>query len=128
MLVETSRGLILILGLLVCSMSIFGLAATDRLLGLVRGVMDRSWGMVSAIGVRLVMGAALIIAAPVSRFPLVFEVIGWIALAAAVALPFIGRQRIRLLMDWVARQSSVLVRVWLIFGVAFGGFLVYGIG
>ena len=80
MLVEASRGLILILGLLVCSMSIFGLAATDRLLGLVRGVMDRSWGMVSAIGVRLVMGAALIIAAPVSRFPLVFEVIGWIAL------------------------------------------------
>ena len=128
MLVEASRGLILILGLLVCIMSIFGLAATDRLLGLVRGVMDRSWGMVLAVGVRLVMGAALIIAAPVSRFPLVFEVIGWIALAAAVALPFIGRQRIRLLMDWVARQSSVLVRVWLIFGVAFGGFLVYGIG
>ena len=128
MLVEVSRGLILIVGVLVVVMSGFGIFAPRRLLDLVRGVMDQAWGMVFAVGIRLLLGAALVLAAPTARFPVVFEVLGWITLAAAVALPLIGLGRIRALISWMEQRSAALVRGWLVFGLAFGVFLVYGIG
>ena len=90
-------------------------------------VVDQDWGIYFAVVIRLVMGAALIVAAPVSRFPVVFELLGWIAIAAAVAIIFIGRERIAALIAWFVRRSAWLIRLWLLFGMIFGGFLIYGI-
>ena len=73
------------------------------------------------------MGAALIVAAPVSKFPVVFEILGWIAIAAAVAIIFIGRERVAAIAAWFVRCPASLIRLWLLVGIAFGGFLIYGI-
>ena len=106
----------------------WGMFAPQKLVTLVRSVTEQHWGIYFAVVVRLVLGAALIIVAPASQFPVVFRVLGWIAIAAAVVLAVMGRERIRrLIVSWIGRLSAPIVRLWLLFGMAFGGFLVYGV-
>jgi hypothetical protein len=101
--------------------------APEKIMKLVYGVMDKDWGIHAAVVVRLLLGAALIIAAPGSRFPQIFEIIGWIAIVAAIAIVFMGRERLRRFIAWFERLSQAMIRTWLLFGIAFGAFLVYGI-
>ena len=66
--------------------------------------------------------------APASIFPIAFQVLGSIAIVAAVALAVAGRERIRrFIVWWSERFSTSIVRLWLLFGLAFGAFLVYGV-
>jgi len=127
MLTNTSQIIVLALGAIVCALSAWGLFAPDKILKLVNGVMDKDWGIHAAVVARLLLGAALIIAAPESRFPLIFEILGWIAVAAAAGILFMGRERLRKFVAWFAQFSQAMIRVWLLFGIAFGAFLVYGI-
>jgi hypothetical protein len=127
MLISASQAVVLALGVAVCALSLWGMFAPDKMMKLVYGVMDKDWGIHLAVVVRLLLGAALIIAAPDSRFPQVFEVLGWIAVIAAVAIVFMGRERLRRFVALFQRFSPAIIRTWLIFGVAFGAFLVYGI-
>ena len=122
-----AQSIVFLIGLLVCVMSVWGCFVPDRLIKLVMRVVDQDWGIYFAVVVRLLMGAALIVAAPVSRFPVVFEILGWIAIVAAVALILIGRERIAALIAWFVRCPAWFIRLWLLFGMAFGGFLIYGL-
>lgn len=126
-LITASRIVVLALGVVVCALSAWGLYSPDQIWKLVNGAMDRKWGIHIAVGARLLLGAALIITAPGSRYPLIFEILGWFAVVAAVALLFLGRKRLRRFVAWFQRHSEAMIRVWLLFGVAFGAFLVYGI-
>ena len=127
MIVLASQVVVVALGVTILVMAAWGMFAPDKLMALVTSTMDRHWGIYFAVMVRLVMGAALIIAAPESRFPVVFEVLGWIAIVAAVALVLMGRERVRRFMAWCAAKfSAAMIRLWLVFGIAFGGLLVYG--
>lgn len=127
MIVTGSQIVVLVLGIAVCALSVWGLYAPERLLRLVNRVMDKGWGIYGAAIVRLLLGLALIIAAPASRFPLMFQGLGWIALIAAVALLFVGRERIHRLVAWFERFSRPTIRLWLLFGISFGVFLIFGI-
>jgi hypothetical protein len=127
MLISASQIVVLALGVVVAALSLCGLFAPDKMMKLVAGAMDRDWGIHFAVVVRLILGAALIIAAPGSRFPQVFEVLGWIAVIAAVAIVFMGRERLRKFVAVFQRMSQAMIRIWLLFGCAFGAFLVYGI-
>jgi hypothetical protein len=89
--------------------------------------MEKDWGFHVAVLARLLLGAALIIAAPESRFPVIFEILGWIAVLAAVAILLMGRERLRKFVAWFQKFSQLMIRVWLLFGIAFGAFLVYGV-
>ena len=114
-------------GVLVCALSGWGILAPQRLVQMVSAVMATNWGIHVAVAVRLLLGSALILAAPASRFPSVFQILGWIAIAAAVVLALMGRDRLRRLVSWFERFSPFMTRVWLVFGLAFGGFLIYGV-
>jgi hypothetical protein len=107
--------------------SAWGVVTPDKLMKSVTLVLDQKWGIHFGVIVRLVLGAALIIAAPQSSFPSVFEVLGWIAILAALGLVVIGRNNIRKLISWFERLARPVIRLWLLFGMAFGGFLVYGV-
>lgn len=117
-----------IFGVLVCLGSLVGIVAPAKLIGVVRSVMDRPGVLYLAVIVRVALGVLLIAAAPVSRFPVLFLTFGWIAIAAALAIPFIGYVRLVRLMEWFARMPAAAIRGWLIFGLAFGVFLIYGAG
>ena len=122
-----SQIIVLILGITVCVLAAWGVYAPEKLVKLVAGAMNQEWGIYLAVLVRLLLGLALIIAAPDSRFPLIFQALGWIAIVAAAVLAFMGRERIRRLVAWFERFSPPIIRVWLLFGMAFGGFLIFGV-
>ncbi len=127
MLQISSQFVVILIGVIVAVLSAWGLAVPDRLIALVSSAMHERWGMLVAVIVRLLLGAALILAAPASRFPALFEILGWLAIVAAVVLLVMGRDRMRALIGWFAGMPSAAVRIWLAFGLAFGGFLVYGV-
>ena len=127
MIIAVAQSIILIVAVAVCAASAWGIFRADRLTGIVKDIMDKRWGMYIAVGVRVLLGTALIIAASGSRLPIVFMVIGSLSLLAAAVLPFLGRARIRALIGWIESRGSLLMRVWLVFGLLFGAFLIYGI-
>ena len=121
-----SQVTILVLGFTIFVLSAWGMSSPISLVGMVTRVMDRRYGLYVAVIVRLILGAALIVGSPVSRFPVVFYVLGWVMIIAGVGLIVIGRERLRSVVAWIGQFSASMVRLWLLFGVAFAGFLIYG--
>ena len=128
MAVFVSQIIVLVIGVTVIVLAGWGMFAPERLMTFVTSAMDKYWGIYIAVIVRLVLGSALIIVAPASLFPIIFQTLGVIAVVAAIALVLLGRERIRRFIAWWSeRFSASIVRLWLLFGVAFGGFLIYGV-
>ena len=119
--------IVVLLGASVGVLSLWGMAAPDKLMRMVRGVMEKRWGMAFAVGVRIVLGVSLLVAAPPSAFPLLFKIIGWLSLIAAAALPVIGFGRLRRLFDWFQKLPNLAIRLWLIVGVLFAALMLYGV-
>lgn len=126
MIFSFARVVVQAFGALIVVASLWGMVAPHALVGLVRRVAANDAGLGFAVGIRVVLGAALITAAQVSRFPMTFTVLGWIAIVAAIGLLIIGRGRMTRLVSWVARWSPTAIRAWLVFGLLFGAFLIFG--
>ena len=123
MVVTVSQIVVLVAGISLCMFAAWGIYAPKKLLQSVKGMMDADWGIYFAVIVRLMLGVALIITAPGSRFPLVFQIVGWVAIVAGVAAAFIGRERLRRFTNWwFERFSPPGIRLWVLFAMAFGGF------
>ena len=128
MVILVSQISLLVIGVTIIVLAGWGIFVPEKLMTFVTSAMDKSWGIYIAVIVRLVMGSALIIVAPASLFPIVFQVLGVIAIVAAIAVLLMGRERMRRFLAWFSeRFSAPIIRLWLLFGVAFGGFLVYGV-
>ena len=128
LLIIVSQIIVLLIAVTVIVLAGWGMFAPEKLMAFVSSAMDKYWGIYIAVIVRLLLGSALIIVAPVSLFPMVFHVLGVIAIVAALALVVMGRERIRRFIAWWSQRfSASIVRMWLLFGIAFGGFLVYGV-
>jgi uncharacterized membrane protein len=54
-------------------------------------------------------------------------IIGWISILSAIIILFMGRERINNLMDWLEERPALLLRLWMVFGAAFGAWIIYGI-
>ena len=128
MVVTVSQIVVLVAGVSLCMFAAWGIYAPKKLSQSVKGMMDADWGIYFAVIVRLMLGVALIITAPGSRFPLVFQIVGWVAIIAGVAAVFIGIERLRRFTNWwFERFSPPGIRLWVLFAMAFGGFLIYGV-
>lgn len=108
-------------------MSAFGVYAPVRLVGLVASVWEKRASLYFAVIVRLILGVLLILAAPVTKFPVAFQALGWLAIVAAIIIPFVGRERLTRFIVWWMERPRVVVRIWCLLGVIFGGFLLYGV-
>ena len=71
------RGIILLLGGVICVLRTYGAFAPFKLTNWVRSAWGKKPTFPFTVIVRLVMGSMLIFAAPESRFPVFFEVLGW---------------------------------------------------
>jgi len=127
MAVLVSQTIVLVLGITVFGLSAWGMYSPSSLVKMVTLAMNQNYGMYIAVIVRLILGATLIIVAPVSRFPMVFNVLGWIAIIAAVGLILIGRKNVGRIIASIERFSTIIIRLWLLFGMAFARFLIYGV-
>ena len=127
-MVGISQILVLAMGALLCLFAVAGVIAPAKLLDFTKRMMDADWGIYVAVGMRIVMGVAMITVAPVSRFPSAVYAIGWIALIAALVGACVGRRRLQVFVDWwIDRFSPALVRLWISLAFGFGGFLIYAV-
>jgi len=97
------------------------------LFNLLRGYQNSAGLYGLAVVVRLILGIVLILAAPASRFPLTLEILGWIAIVAAVFIGALGTTRFSKLMAWALGLSEGLGRLSGVFALLFGGFLIYAV-
>lgn len=114
-------------GVLIVALSALGVAAPQRLLDWVSRLWSRPWSQWLAIGVRLLLGWALLQIAVHSRCPLALTILGWVAIVAALGLALAGRERVGRLIAWGTGQPAVLLRTWCLVGVAFGLFLLWAV-
>lgn len=93
------------------------------------GALDKNIDMtglrILAVLVRLLPGATLIYLAELSRWPLVIEVLGWLAIVAALALGGMGRKNFIRLMSWALSLQNSLGRIGGLIAASFGAFLIY---
>jgi uncharacterized BrkB/YihY/UPF0761 family membrane protein len=103
------------------------LVSPEAVFNILRDKLDSLGLHVLAVVVRLLIGFALITYADESRFPLTLQVLGWLSIAAAVALGVIGRNNFRKLMGWAVSLSSAYGQFGGLITLLFGGFLVYAV-
>ena len=106
---------------------IYGLAFPLNLMNQVNTIWQKKSGMYIAISVRLILGLHLIAIAPFSKFPLAIKLLGYFAIIAAIAIPIIGRERIDQLLKWFETSPQYFIRLALMVGLAFAGFLFYAV-
>lgn len=82
---------------------------------------------VLAAAVRIVLGVALIIYAPLSRSPLALEILGWMALVAGVILALLPPSRFKQLMQWALNAFGRFLPVAALAALAFAAFLIYAV-
>jgi hypothetical protein len=87
----------------------------------------KTWMHVMAAAIRVIMGVALILYAPQSRFPLTLQVIGWIAVAAGVILALIPPAKFQQLINWAVDRFGRYTRMAGLAAVIFAMFLIYAV-
>lgn len=115
-----------VLGALTALAGLVGVVAPD-VLGALALAFRGPLGLGLAATIRLVLGAALFIAAPASRAPLAFRALGAAAFAVGALTPFIGVERFDALLEWWAALHPWTARTWSACAAALGGAIAYGI-
>ena len=78
------------------------------------------------VGIRIVFGLLLILAAPDTRFPDVVLVLGLVTLLAALAILVVGFDQLRAFIERCSStRRSGLIRLWSLVAIALGAFLVH---
>ena len=113
-----------VIGVLAAVIGLMGLVQPRRIADIVEywHGPTRFW---LAIGVRLVMGTVMLIAAPECRLPVVVRVIGIIAIVAAVILLFIGQKRLDAFIAWWLARPPNVIRISAVFAMAFGVLIIW---
>lgn len=113
-------------GLFVATLGVAGLLSPQWLLALV--TRGQSWlGVYFIAGLRLLVGLALLFAAPSSRAPLYLIALGALALVSGIVTPFFGVRRFEAILDWWRQRDPWIVRLWSTFVLVFGLSLVWAV-
>ncbi len=115
-----------LLGVLTVLIGVWGVLAPLRMKSFVAG-FGTFGGLWFAVAIRLVFGLALWFAAPVSRAPLFLQIMGALALIAAVILPFIGIDRFKALIDWWTSLSPKAIRINCLFPIVLGALILWAL-
>jgi hypothetical protein len=116
----------LVFTLSVAALGALGVVSPALLINYVRYFQTPS-GLYLAAALRVVMGLALLFAAPASRAPEVLRILGVFIIAAGLLIPFIGLERFRRFVDWWSARGSTFVRAWAAFALGFGLLLAYAL-
>jgi hypothetical protein len=113
----------LFIGVLVILIGAIGLAAPGVLLSLGRSLVTPG-GLYVIAALRIVLGLFFVLAAPVSRSPLVLRLLGVIVIIAGLTTPWLGIGRVRELLDWWESGGFLFMRLFMGLAIVLGGFLV----
>lgn len=116
--------LVSILGVLAAAVGLIGLAQPRRIINLIN-YWEGPTRFRLAIAVRLVLGVVLLVVASDCRLPAVVTALGVIAIVAAVAILIVGQHRLDSFIAWWLARSPAVIRVSMLFALAFGVLLIY---
>jgi hypothetical protein len=111
-------------GVLIALIGVVGIVFPGSLIDVIGGWKGRS-RFLTAVALRAVMGVVFLMAAPDTRLPVVIQVIGVIAIVAAVAILGLGQTRLDRFIGWWLACPPAVIRISALFAVAFGLLLVY---
>ena len=81
-----------------------------------------------AVLVRVILGVAFLIGASGSKYPLIFQIFGWLSISAAIVLSVIGREKFKSSIKWVIKkQSPLFQRSMGFFAILLGWFFIYAV-
>jgi hypothetical protein len=118
--------LIVVFGLLIAAASAWGIFRPRRMTDAILRIWDRPAGLWLAVGGRVVGGLIFVFGAPGTRFPLFYELVGYLMLVAAVLIPMLGKARLTRLIHWFTDVPPMAARAWMSLGLLFALFIVYG--
>jgi len=110
--------------LLVAVLGAIGVVSPGALLRIARHFQTPS-GLYAAAALRIILGSALLLAAPTSRAPRAIRAIGVIILVAGLITPFFGLDRFRGILEWWSAQGPIFMRVWAGVALTFGCIMAY---
>jgi hypothetical protein len=114
--------LAMVLSLVVALVGALGLVSPRSLLTVFHW-FESPLGLYTAAGLRIVLGGALLLAAPTSRAPRALQGLGFVILVAGLITPFFGVERLRAFLDWWSAQGQGFIRAWCAVALAVGAFL-----
>ena len=114
------------LSLFIAVMGALGVVSPARLFWVLRHYQTPG-GLYVAAAIRVVLGVALFLAAPMSKAPDFIRVFGVIAVAAGLFTPIVGLSWIGKVIEWWSSQPTIVLRVWAGFALALGLFLAWAV-
>jgi len=115
-----------VLSLSVVVLGALGIVSPMMLLGVVRK-FESPAGIYAAAALRIMLGVALFLSAPISRVQEVVRILGITIFVMGIITPLFGIERFRRLLNWWSEQGPVFMRVWAGFALGFGLFLAYAV-
>ena len=82
-------------------------------------------GLGVAAGMRVILGILLWAASGAARTPRTFKVLGVMFVIGGLAIPFIGRETLRSMVEWGVSQGEVFLRFDALVAVAMGAFFIW---
>lgn len=120
------KWLTVFVGLIIAAIGLLGLVAPPLLLDTAR-LAQSQIGLYVVAALRIAFGLALIGAASAARLPRTLRMLGVLFVVAGIISPFFGVERIREILDWWSAQGPTFMRVWAVFPVMLGLFIVYAV-
>lgn len=116
----------LFIGMFLACLGILGVASPETFLEAVRFFQAPPVIYLAAI-IRVVIGIILIVAARESRFRMIIRVLGILIMIGGLLTPFWGAQLASAILNSWTEGGSSIVRLWAVFSLALGVFVVYAI-
>ena len=115
-----------VLSLSVVVLGALGIVSPMMLLGVVRK-FESPAGIYAAAALRIMLGVALFLSAPISRVQEVVRILGITIFVMGIITPLFGIERFRRLLNWWSERGPVFMRIWAGFALGFGLFLAYAV-
>lgn len=116
---------VIFFGVLIAGMGLWGFILPNSFMGFMLRFTRSGQGLYWIIGSRLVLGSLLLIAAPVSRYPTLFYVVGVLSLFGAMVTIMLGAQNVERYINWWVDRPSICLRLIMLMAWLLGVLLVY---
>ena len=107
-------------------MGAWGVFAPGSIFTFISGWSSKN-GFWLAVILRLCFGLALWFAAPDTRLPALLRTLGALAIVLAAALPIVGYERFKRIIDWWTKRPPFVMRLWSLLAVAIGGVVLWSL-
>jgi len=112
-------------GFLICLVSFVAAVSPRALMQLVEGLRVSTTLRILAAVVRVGIGVLLVLTAPLTSYSLTLEIIGVLLVVIGVIILFLNNSMVQTLVDLVTKSEPFAIRTGAVFGLLFGGFIIY---